>query len=345
MFLLQKLCIFANTIKQINIMKRKITTEEFIDHARKVHGNKYDYSKVNYGGSFVKVCIICPEHGEFWQTPANHLNGAGCSLCAGNIRFTTDDFVKKAREVHGDKYDYSQVVYLNYRSLVKIVCPEHGDFLQNAANHLHGRGCPKCGFAVSASKRTMSKDEFIQRAREVHGNKYDYSGINYVNTVTKIMINCPEHGDFEQVPIAHLNGSGCPKCVGKRKTTEDFINQARKIHGNKYDYSKVVYQGATTKVCIVCPEHGEFWQTPSMHLNGQGCPKCAGNVRMTKEKFIEKARKVHGDRYDYSRVEYLNNATPVIIKCPEHGEFLQRPAVHFRGCGCPKCSIGKKEKM
>ena len=126
----------------------------------------------------------------------------------------------------------------------------------------------------------LSKDEFVKRAEEVHGNKYDYSKVEYVNKHTKICIICHEHGEFWQSPNNHLAGNGCRKCWLKRNltsklsNTEVFINKAKQIHGNKYDYSKTIYEHSLKKVCIICPEHGEFWQTPNSHLNGQGCPIC-----------------------------------------------------------------------
>ena len=123
--------------------------------------------------------------------------------------------------------------------------------------------------------KKLTTAEFVKRAREVHGDKYDYSKVNYVNANTEVCIICPKHGEFKQMPSKHLNGQGCPKCYGNIKlNTSEFINKAREIHGNKYDYSKVEYVNANAKVCIVCPEHGEFWQTPAIHLNGNGCPKC-----------------------------------------------------------------------
>ena len=122
-----------------------------------------------------------------------------------------------------------------------------------------------------------------------------------------------------------------------KKTKEEFIKGARKKHGDKYDYSKVDYVNKRTKVCIICHEHGEFWQTPSSHLQGKGCPICGGTSTLTKEELIKKARKVHDNKYNYTKVEYVNNKTKVCIICPEHGEFWQTPYDHFYGCGCPKC--------
>jgi len=129
-----------------------------------------------------------------------------------------------------------------------------------------------------------------------------------------------------------------------RKTTEQFIEEARQVHGDKYDYSKVEYVNSATKVCIVCPEHGEFWQRAGEHLKGKGCIKCAKHYKPTTEEFIEKARKAHGDKYDYSKVEYVNNKTKVCIICPEHGEFWQKPNNHLSGQGCPFCAGNAKLK-
>ena len=123
----------------------------------------------------------------------------------------------------------------------------------------------------------------------------------------------------------------------RKLTTEDFIKKAKEVHGDKYDYSKVVYKGNRTLVTIVCPIHGEFQQKPSNHLSGNGCPDCSGNKRLTTEDFIKKAREVHGDKYDYSKVKYVNTSTKVCIVCPEHGEFQQTPNDHLGGKGCPNC--------
>lgn len=201
----------------------------------------------------------------------------------------------------------------------------------------------------------ITTENFIKRARNVHGDKYDYSKTEYKGPKNKICIICPEHGEFWQLPHSHLSGNGCRKCNTKKQTKSkgEFIEDAKKVHGDKYDYSKVEYINSHTKVCIICPEHGEFWQFPYSHLNGFGCRKCANNLisekqKNTKEEFIEKARKVHGDKYDYSKVEYVDSHTKVCIICPEHGEFWQTPYNHYGAKqGCPKCgykSISDKKK-
>ena len=258
-------------------MPKKKTKEEFIAKAKLVHGDKYDYSKVEYVGALTKVCIICPKHGEFCQEANSHLRGQGCPKCKYEKQTcTTDEFIAKAKKIHGDKYDYSKVEYVNDRTKVCIICPKHGEFWQTPNSHLNGYGCSKCAYEVKGKRRSFSKEEFIKKTRKVHGDKYDYSKVNYVNNYTKVCIICHEHGEFWQTPSAHLRGQGCPKCKSKKQTctTDEFIAKAKKIHGDKYDYSKVNYLNRKTKVCIICPDHGEFWQTPNHHLSGCGCPKC-----------------------------------------------------------------------
>lgn len=257
---------------------RKLTTEEFISKAKKVHGDKYDYSQVEYVKSTIPVTIICPIHGPFEQRPDTHLLGGGCQKCAGNARYTTETFIESAREIHGDKYDYSKVDYVNITTEVVIICPIHGPFKQTPHSHLQGEGCKYCARNVKYTKET-----FIEAAKKVHGNKYDYSKIDCVDRTKELTIICPIHGPFKQKMDAHLTGSGCQKCGGNaRYTTETFIEAARKIHGDRYDYSKVNYVNNKTKVIIICPEHGEFKMSPNNHLIGHGCRSCKKS-KLTKQ--------------------------------------------------------------
>lgn len=249
-----------------------------------------------------------------------------------------NECLRKAASIHRNKYNYSKVNYVRWDKPITIICPIHGEFKQTLHNHMIGQGCPKCGKISAAKKMSTTKEEFIKKAKDVHGGRYDYSKVEYVNGQTKICIICPEHGEFWQTPGNHLSGSGCPRCSGKiRKTTNEFIADAKKKHGDKYDYSLVDYKNNSSKVCIICPEHGEFWQTPNKHLRGDGCPVCSVNRKLDKERFVERAKIVHGDKYDYSKVEYVNNRTKVCIVCSEHGEFWQTPGNHLSGTGCPKC--------
>lgn len=198
--------------------------------------------------------------------------------------------------------------------------------------------------------RGLTTEEFIQKAKATHKDKYNYDKTIYTKATDKVIITCPIHGDFEQKASNHLSGQGCPKCSGiQRKTTAEFINDVRKIHGNKYDYSKVNYINNHTKVCIICPEHGEFWQLPQDHLQKKaGCPKCAtielhNKQRKSTEDFIKEANQVHHYKYDYSKADYKGSHTNITIICPKHGEFQQLPTNHLKGCGCPKCNNSKGE--
>jgi hypothetical protein len=249
------------------------TTDKFINDAKEVHGETYDYSGVKYINGSMKVIIKCKEHGEFLQVPSSHLQGAGCPTCAGVKLKTTDKFIQDAKEVHGEIYEYSGVKYIRSNIKVFIKCKKHGEFLQTPGAHLQGAGCLVC-----AGNQLKTIDKFIQDAKEVHGEIYDYSEVKYIGSHTNVIIKCKEHGDFEQTPSSHLRGSGCPICTGKQlKTIDKFIQDAKDVHGDKYDYSEVKYIGSHTKVIIKCKEHGEFLQTPNNHLRGQDCPKCFGN--------------------------------------------------------------------
>ena len=263
----------------------------FIRKAVEKYGNKFDYSKVDYKQCDEKVCIICPEHGEFWQKPILHLSTKhGCPECAKkeSIKISkTEDFIKKAKEVHGNKYDYSKTEYKGCYEKICIICPEHGEFWQTPINHIakhQKHGCPECGKENCKNIAEYKKDyfisNFIKKAKLLHGNKYDYSNINYVNSHTPIKLVCEEHGKFEIEPCKHLQGQECPICqkiikhnLSCEEKTKIFIEKAKLIHGNKYDYSKTKYIDSSTSVCIICPSHGEFYQKPSKHLNGVGCLK------------------------------------------------------------------------
>ena len=197
----------------------------------------------------------------------------------------------------------------------------------------------------------MSKETFIEKARRVHGDKYDYSKVSYSNCKDKVCIICPEHGEFWQTPDNHLQKKGCPVCRyissgDKRRTSiSDFINKANAVHNNKYDYSKANYITNRIKICITCPEHGDFWQTPDGHINKQaGCPYCSNNHKYSTEEFIEKAKIVWGDQYDFSQVEYNGTHNKVKVICRKHGEFWQTPHNLLIGVGCKFCNESKLER-
>lgn len=206
---------------------------------------------------------------------------------------TLGEFIYEARKIHGDKYDYSRVFYESSSKKVCIICPEHGEFWQKPDAHLRGSQCPMC---CRLSKRS-TKEKFIAKCREIYGDLYDYSKVEYVHSKQKVCVICPKHGEFWVRPNSHLRGSRCPACFGTpKKTLEQFINESRKIHGDRFDYSKVVYDGLDVKVCIICPEHGEFWQTPYSHLKGRQCPACSKVQRITQDIFLVRSKNRHYDK-------------------------------------------------
>lgn len=160
------------------------------------------------------MTIICREHGEFKQTPKTHIDkGGGCPACGGRPRIDTSEFITRSRTQHGDTYDYSCTNYVNQKTFVTIICEKHGAFEQLPHNHMRGAGCPICGFERMADQYRLSADDFISRAREIHGEQYDYSRVKYDTARKPVAIGCPTHGTFEQAPYNHLIGNGCPSCA------------------------------------------------------------------------------------------------------------------------------------
>lgn len=324
-----------------------MTKEEFIEKARKVHGDKYDYSKVQINVVKDKVTIICPKHGEFIQEANSHLQKRGCPYCSGK-KFSILDYLEKANKVWNNKYDYSRFVWKGVNQKVCIICPEHGAFWQLPNNHLKGEcGCLECRGKSKDFKKLTSIEDVKERALEKFGNKFDLSEAVWNGSREKIKIICPDHGPFYTLPRQFLlNKYGCPKCNDKLLyTPEEYIEKCKETHPNEdYDYSKTVYKYSTHPVTIICRKHGEFYPFASQFINEPSfCPKCAhDSLRLSKEEFVRRSIEVHGNYYNYDKVNYINHATKVIITCPIHGDFEQAPVNHLRGCGCPKCALENK---
>ena len=205
--------IFQLTRTRSSTMGKKLTTQEFVDRAIKVHGDKYDYSKTQYIHSKENVIITCNIHGDFPQTPNTHSSGSGCPLCTNNnILKTSKQFISDAKIIHGDKYNYDDVIYINNKTDVIIECVIHGKFNQQPNRHLNGCGCPKCGRNSIVDSKRSNTEQFINNAKHVHGSVYDYSMVNYIDHKTPVTIICKIHGQFKQKPIVHNAGCGCPIC-------------------------------------------------------------------------------------------------------------------------------------
>lgn len=198
---------------------RKLTAQEFIEKAKKIHGDAYDYSKVNYIDNKTSVTIICKKHGEFQQKPSDHLSGCGCKKCAkekahNRFAMTTDEFIKRAKKVHNNDYDYSKVKYVNANTKVIIHCNKcNNDFEQKPVKHLLSQGCPYCCGEKISKIKIMPKEEFVEKAKAIHGDKYNYSKAVYKGYKAPLLIHCNTcHSDFYQSPEGHLHDEGCPKC-------------------------------------------------------------------------------------------------------------------------------------
>jgi len=201
-------------------------------------------------------------------------------------KLTTETFKIQLEKEHPNLELLSE--YNGNKNYITVRCKIHNYVFNTKPNWLHkGQGCQKC-YDEKRGETTRKKiEDFIKEANLIHKNKYDYSNVVYKNNKAKICIICPIHGEFWQTPNKHLSGQGCPKCSGKNKTTEEIIDIFNKIHKNYYNYNKVEYKNNKAKICIICPIHGEFWQTPEKHIQGEGCPLCkSSKLEMTVRNFL-----------------------------------------------------------
>lgn len=272
-----------------------LTTDVFVAKAKSVHGDLYDYSLAEYKGSLVPLTIVCKSHGAFDQTPNTHLyNKGGCASCGETRRLAaisklgTSSFVARSVELNGDRYSYEKTSYTGPLSKLTLTCSMHGDFQQTPNNHLYsGSGCPYCSNEARGYARRLTMDRFLEMAKTSHGEAYDYSQVVYVNAMTKVSIVCSVHGQFMQVPNAHLRGIGCLQCgIDSRRLDRDtFVARSREVFERQYDYSLIPDGWVPTRdrVQIICPRHGEFATVAGEHLRGSGCAAC---VESQHEKLI-----------------------------------------------------------
>jgi hypothetical protein len=259
----------------------------------------------------------------------------------GAPKVTFDQFLKRAHDVHGDKYNYDESSFKGMTKNMKIICPIHGEFEQTPKSHTVQKSqCPKCS---GTYKNT--KEDFINLSKEKFGDRYDYSLVDYEKTEKPVKLICPIHGEFEQTPYHHLlSKTGCPFCGGTaRQSTEIYVKKSKQIYGDKYDYSQIVYKNNRTPITIKCNKHGYFQRNPREFLRGVECDECM--VEKKTSDFINKAEKVHKGKYTYDKTNYIHSQDEVIIKCPEHGYFPQIAVNHLMGQACPTCNESKGERF
>jgi G:T-mismatch repair DNA endonuclease (very short patch repair protein) len=261
-------------------------------------------------------------------------------------RLCHKEFIEKCIDLRGDNYDYSHVIYKNMKSKIKLFCKNKHEFHITPDNFLRGRGCYIC-----AGKENMvnTLNDFIIKSNSIHNNKYRYDKFVYKNSQTKSIITCSIHGDFEQTPNTHLSGCGCKKCYHKSLSCDinSFIERSNIMYNNKYGYDKFVYINNQTKSIITCPIHGDFKQSSSVHLSGSGCKECMKErFRKPFEQFNKESIEIHGDKYSYDDIIYVDIKTHIILNCNIHGRFKITPDNHIhRKQGCPSCgkNISKPE--
>lgn len=261
--------------------------------------------------------------------------------------------IEKIQKLIGEKY--KMISYDGSRKPVILSCPKHGEFklrIDHIRQKVGEELCPYCAKEKGCHEKFL---EFAKKANEVHNGKYVYHEEHFTKMSSKTIITCPIHGDFEQLPVNHIYArQGCPKCADGHKkgrykySKEEIIEICKKVHGDKYIYDDIIFQGMKSKILnIKCPKHGYFDQIAYDHIRGFGCEKCKFEKQiMPKEEFIEKANKIHNRKYTYDKekIVYVNNNVKIPILCPIHGEFWQRPANHLLGIGCPFCQTSKLEK-
>ncbi|HAV6204968.1 TPA: hypothetical protein JI303_06520 [Acinetobacter baumannii] len=316
----------GNKMTQIDIKEKEkadqIRIENFVKKAEKVHNFKYNYSVTKYKGYRVKVDISCPEHGIFQQRIDSHLRGQGCPECSGNRKHTKESFIMKANKIHNNKYDYSRAVYINNETKLEIICKTHGSFYQQPNSHFNGCGCPECSNLKISESQFLNTEIFIERAREIHKDKYDYEKTVYVYCKSEVIITCKIHGDYLQKPYLHLFGGGCHKCaivqgaISRSDTQEEFLKKATQMHGDRFNYEKVRYKNHRTQVDIICRIHGVFKQKPKDHLMGSGCKWCCAEViGFNRSKYIKVSQNYNGKAKLY------------IIKCFNDDEVFYKVGI------------------
>ena len=353
----------------------RLSTDYLIKKCQYFYGEKYDYSKVEYkGGSSRKevIEIVCPKHGSFFKCVDNiNKRDCGCPMCSkerrelNNITSNANRFIEKSKEKFGDRFDYSEVKYVNSQTPIILICKGHGVRFNIVPNvHLNSKfgGCKECYKDYIESTRSKNirvklteeerkerriesnKKRFIERSIRKFGDRFDYSRVEYIDSNTPVNIIDKEMNNeiFSIKPYNFLhsvNGRSNPNKV--RVTKEEFIERARKFHGDKYDYSKVVYKGDKVKVCIICPIHGEFWQLPHNHLNvvrgGCGCPKCSNTVSKLEESVINRlkeenirfeAQYTDSEIFGKMRGDFFIKSYNVMIECQGKQHFEECNSFH-----------------
>lgn len=341
-------------------MELSKTQQKYLDIYTKKYGNKYKYKPETIINSYTKIPIECDCGNLFYMSPYNHTR-YGCPKCSkkegGRKRsISQEDYINKCIQLYGDKYDLSETIYTGYSDKIKVICRIHGPFYISAIEFLRRHGCQKC-----VGNYQMSNEEYIEALKQVHGDRYDLSLVDFKGTKHRVIGICKDHGQFTLQADNFLKGGNCPQCarliaIDKTKLSqEEVVQKFREIHGGRYGYRNFIYKGSMIKGQIDCEKHGPFLMSYTAHYSLKfGCPKCGiESASKAKEKtieekfhyFITKARKVHGDKNNYYIEDFTDSQDKTRITCKKHKkDYWQIASSHLRGNGCPICNESKGEK-
>ena len=298
------------------------------------------------GKPYYFLCSVC---NHSWSPRLNRMSNRWCPECGKKKTRTWSNarYIKEIVKVHGQTYGYDKTKYIKMSEPIEVKCYKHGYFTIPATSHLRGRGCTLCGIEKTAFAKRYTLEEIKSIGTILHSGKYIYLSITKEGR-TKVSIQCPDHGVFEQSATSHMRGKGCRQCsqerIGKknRRLFAEYTEEANKIHDNYYKYVSIHYDQFAVFV-IECPDHGVFEQSVMHHLCGRGCSKCGVIKRslsryLTNEMCIQRSRETHGKLYDYSLVIYNGYYEPIEIVCEKHGSFWMKACNHFKGYGCYSCN-------
>ena len=352
-------------MENIKRSTKRYTQQEFIDKAKSIHGDKYDYSKVKYVNNKTKITVICSKHGEFTIRPFNHIiAGDGCSACRYEAKYDLEYYVNKLKERYPDiivseKQDLKEKVKIRKLDTILLTCPKHGDYKikfnwlirnPNAGKGHLATQCPDCLRNKRIERHKQKLEEKInsrdlkQEVRDHFGDKYQLLNPKYKNARMKLSLRCPKHGIFIVNLPNLLKSEGCPGCVSDAKF-EELVKRAKELHGDKYEYRKGGYRGKSYDLIhLICPKHGSQPTRVKTILNGGGgCVKCfledkgSKFLKYDNDSVLERVKVIHGDKYDYSLFDYKGSEIKVKLGCPVHGIFEITPHSLLKGHGCVKC--------
>lgn len=348
---------------------KKYTQQEFIDKAKSIHGDKYDYSKVVYVNNKTRITLICPKHGEFTIRPFNHIvSGDGCSACRYeakyDLKYYIDKLLAKYPNLNISKnQDLTEKVKRRELGNILLSCPMHGDYkvklkwlIDNTGKTDRGNialKCPKCYKKELEKKREDKLEEAreaLRKSRDIEkevydkfGNKYELITKDYKSPTMKLTLKCEKHGYFLINLLKLEESEGCPNCVADERFNE-FLIKAKEIHGDAYEYKKGGFRGKLTDlVHLVCPKHGVQPMRAQTILSGTGCKQCylerdgSRFVKYSNDSVLERIKAIHGDTYDYSLFKYGGSEVKVKLICKHHGVFEITPHSLLKGHGCYQC--------